>query len=102
MSTRNGVATPGVPGFLTPDPEPGDQQPVSLDIVVLHVVEQAAPATDELHQSPPGVMISPVDLEVLCQVVDASSEERNLHLWRAGVGLVKPVLGDRGRLVRHA
>ena len=80
MSTRNGIATPGVPGFLAPDPEPGDQRPVPLDVVVLHVVEQAAPATDELHQSPPGVVISPVDLEVLGEMIDASGEERYLHL----------------------
>jgi len=81
MLTRNGVATPGVSGFLAPDPEPGDQRPVSLDIVVPHVVEQAAPATDELHESSPGVVISPVDLEMLGQMIDASCEERHLHFW---------------------
>jgi hypothetical protein len=81
MLTRNGIATRGVPGFLAPDPEPGDQRPVPLDVVVLHVVEQAAPTTDELHQSAPGVVVSPVDLEVLGKVIDASSKERYLHLW---------------------
>jgi len=88
--------------LLAPDSKPGDQRPVPLDIVVLHVVEQAAPTPDELHQTPPGVVISPVDLEMVREKIDASREERHLHFWRAGVGLVKPVLDDRGRLVRHA
>ena len=60
--------------FLAPDPEPGDQRPVPLDVVVLHVVEQAAAAADELHQPSPGVVVPPVHLQVLGEVVDASGE----------------------------
>jgi len=90
------------PAFLAPDSEPRDESPVPLDVIVLHVVEEATTTTDELHEAAPGVVVTPVDLQVLGEMVDASCEERNLHLGRAGVGLVKPVLDDRGRLVGHA
>jgi hypothetical protein len=47
-------------------------------------------------------MILLVDLQVLREMVHASGEERDLHLGRAGIGLVEAVLGDRGGRVRHA
>jgi hypothetical protein len=47
-------------------------------------------------------MVTPMDLEVFGEVVDTLSEDRNLDLGRAGIGLVEPVLGDRRRLIGHA
>ena len=55
-------------------------RPVALDVVVPHVVEQPAPAADELHQPPPGVMIALVHLQVLGEVGDPLGEERDLDL----------------------
>src|SRR6185437_923011 len=52
---------------LATDAELGDQRAVTLDVVVPHVVEQPAPPTDQLHEPPPGVVITLVGLEVLGQ-----------------------------------
>ena len=87
---------------LTTDTEPGDKTPVTVDVVGLHIVQQAAAAADQLHQASPGVVVAPVHLEVLGEVVDPLSEDGNLYLGRTGIGLVEPVLGDRRRLVGHA
>src|SRR5438105_2188895 len=46
-------------------------------------------------------MVLLVDLQVRREHVDALGEERDLHLGRAGVGLVEAVLADRGGGVRH-
>ena len=81
--------------------ETGDQPPVPLDVVVLHVVEQPAAAANEHEEPTTTVMVFLVDLQVLGEVVDPLGQERNLDLGRARVGRVGPVLGDRGRLVGH-
>ena len=51
-------------------------------------------ASARLKRWPRAVLVLLVDLEVLGEVVDAAGEQRDLHLGRAGVGLVEPVLGD--------
>jgi len=71
---------PGGSWLLAPDPEPGDQRPVSLDIVVLHVVEKATSASDELHQPSPGVVVTRWILEVLGEVVMRPVRSGYLHL----------------------
>ena len=95
MSVR---ASPGLrrddPGGKSPlaaDAEPRDQAAVAVYVVRPHVVEQAAPTTDQLHQTAPGVVVTLVDLQVLGEVVDPFGEDRHLHFGRAGVGLVEPV-----------
>src|SRR5438874_2660541 len=50
--------------LLAAQAELGDDLAVTLDVVVLHVVEQPPPTTDQLHQAPSGVMIALVNLEV--------------------------------------
>ncbi len=74
--------------WLAPDAETGDERTVPIDVVRLHVVEKAAPAADQLHETSPRVVITAVNLQMLGEVVDALCEERYLHFWRAGVGLV--------------
>ncbi len=43
---------------LSADAEPADYLPVALDVVPAHIVQQAPTATDQLHQSPAGVMVA--------------------------------------------
>src|SRR5688500_6037868 len=86
---------------LSAQAEFADDLPVPLDVVLLDVVEEATATTDELHQAPTGVMVALVHLEMLGEVVDALREDGDLHLGRAGVRVVEPVLGDRGGLVGH-
>src|SRR4051812_27078141 len=88
--------------WLSAQAEPGDDLSVPLDVVLADVIEQPPAATDELHQSPPGVMIALVLLEVLGEVGDALRENRDLDLGRAGIGLVQAMRGDGRGLVRHA
>jgi len=63
--------------------------------------EQAPAPAHEHQKPPPTVMVLLVDLQVLGEVVDALGEERDLHLGRTRVGGMRPILGDRGRLVGH-
>ena len=82
--------------------ELGDERPIPLDVVTSEIVEQPAPTTDHREQSPTGVMVLAVDLQVFRQVVDALGEERDLDLGGAGVGLVEAMLSDDGGRVGHA
>src|SRR5687768_16467001 len=84
-----------------PEAEADDQSPVPLDVVLLHVVEKAPPTDHQHQQTSPAVVVLLVGLQVLGEVVDALGEDRDLHLGRARVSLVKPVLADRGGLVGH-
>jgi hypothetical protein len=79
--------------------ETTDQFTVALDIVVLHVVKEATPTSDELQEPTTGVVITLVDLEVLGEMDDALAQNGDLHLRRTGVRLVESVLGDGGLLV---
>ena len=47
---------------LSADAELGDDCAVTLNIVVFHVIQKAATATDHLHQPTSGVMIMLVSL----------------------------------------
>ena len=93
---RTGVAP------LSADAEPRDEAAVSVDVVVPDVIEKTPPTTDELHETAARVMIAAMQPEMLGQVVNPLGENRYLHLGRAGVTLVEPVLGDRCRLIGHA
>ena len=90
-SSRSGE--PLLDGRLPAEAEPGDERPVPLDVVAPEVVEQATPPTDEHQEPSAGVMVLLVDLQVRREHVDPLGEERDLHLGRAGVGLVEAVLG---------
>src|SRR5262249_31219792 len=82
------------PAFLLADPEPLDQFPVPLPILVLEVVEEAAPGADHLEEAAAGMMVLCERAEVLGQAFDPLAEKRNLDLGRPGVGRMNPVGGD--------
>src|SRR6185312_9115766 len=84
-------ATP--PSVSSAQAEPLDERPVALDVLLLYVVEQAAAAADQQKQTTTAVVVVLVHLEVLGQVGDPLGEHRDLHLGRAGVALLRRVLG---------
>src|ERR1022692_4198532 len=71
-----------------------DQGAIALEVVLLQVVQEAAPPADELQQPSARVVVVPVRAQMLRQLVDALRQHRYLHLRRAGVGLAAAVLVD--------
>ena len=92
---------PTLPSVLSAETEFRDQRPIPLDVVAPEVIQQTTALTDEHQQTSTAVMILLMDLQVLREMVDAPREERNLHLRRAGVGLVEAVLSDRCSGIGH-
>src|SRR5215218_7986082 len=79
---------------LFADAEAADQLRVARRILRLQVIEQPAALADEHQQSTAGVVVLRVGLEMLGQVIDTLAENRNLHLGRPGVALVRLVVPD--------
>ncbi len=65
---------------LATNAETTDQGAVALYIALLHVIEQTAALTDELHEATTGVMITLVNLQVLGEVRDPVRQDRDLDL----------------------
>src|SRR6478735_2076743 len=72
-----------------------DDIDVPLSVDATQIVEQAAAAADHGEQTAATGIILLVRPHVLGQVVDPRRENRNLHLRRARVGLLAPVLRDQ-------
>ena len=72
---------------------------VALDIGLFKVVLKAAAAADHLEQTTAGMVVVLVLLEVLVQVVDALSQQSDLHLGGTGVALVGLVGVDNDGLL---
>src|SRR5690606_11624593 len=83
----------------TAQTEPFDQRLVTRRVGSLQVVEQLAAAADHLEQAAARVVVLRVGLEVIGQLDDASGEQRDLDLGRAGVFRATLVVGDDLRLV---
>ena len=62
-----------------------DDGTVTIDVVVVEVLQQLAALTDEHRQRTGCVVILVILLQVLCQVRDAIAEESDLCLCRTGV-----------------
>ncbi len=71
-----------------------DDRAVTLDIDLLQICKKISSVTDHLKKSAAAVVVLVVSLEVLCEGVDAISEERDLNLGRTCVALVSLVLVD--------
>src|SRR5690606_29169188 len=77
------------------DIQPLDQVLVACLVALFDVVEQLTTLRHELQQPAARVVVFRVRLEVLCQVVDAFRQDRNLDLGRTGVaGLERKRLDD--------
>jgi hypothetical protein len=71
-----------------------DQFMVLLNIPALEVIEQAATLRDHLEQPAPRVIVFLMRFEMLCELVDALGKQRDLHLRRPRIALVRLVRGD--------
>src|SRR5688572_26333314 len=60
-------------------------RPVTVDVLALEVIEQAAALANQHQQPAPRVMVLRVHLEVLGEVGDALRKESDLHLRGPGV-----------------
>src|SRR5579871_5953293 len=72
----------------------GNQLQVAVVLCLRQVVQQPAPATDHLEQTASRVIVVLVASQVFGQGVDAVREQCDLHVGRAGVARVEPVLLD--------
>jgi hypothetical protein len=66
-----------------------DQTLVSLVIVLFEIIEKPPPLPYEHEETPAGVVILHMYLEVLCEMIDALTEQGNLHLRRSGIGFME-------------
>src|SRR5687768_6168066 len=71
-----------------------DQRAVTRDVDVLEVAEQTTALTDHQEQTTTRVVVVLVLLQVLCKVLDALRQHRDLHLGGSGVTGVRRVLFD--------
>jgi len=76
---------------LTANAQALNQVLVSFRVTALQVFQKATPACDHRQQSPAGMMIFAVRLEMILELLDTLAEDRNLNFWRTGVGLVDPI-----------
>ncbi len=86
------LSTPNV--CLLSQAKLADDRAVTLDVVLLQVVQQTSSATDHLLQTAAAVEVLLVSLEVLGQVSDTVGQDSNLYLGRTGITLVGSVLLD--------
>src|SRR5882757_5529735 len=64
------------------------------DVLLGQVLQQTAALADQDQQTPTGVVVVLVGLEVLGQVRDPAGQQSDLHLGGAGVALLGAELGD--------
>ena len=74
--------------------ELANDRAVTLDIVLLQVVQQTSSVTDHLLQTAAAVEVLLVGLQVLGQVSDAVGQNSNLYFGRTCVALVSSILRD--------
>ena len=74
--------------------ELANDRAVTLDIVLLQVVQQTSSVTDHLLKTAAAVEVLLVDFQVLGQVSDAVGQNSNLYFGRTCVALVSSVLLD--------
>jgi hypothetical protein len=83
-----------VPRHLTADAKALDQVLVSFRITAFQVFQHAATPRDHRQQSPAGMMIFAVRLEMILELQNAHTQDRDLYLWRTGIRFVDTVCCD--------
>jgi hypothetical protein len=86
------------PEHLTADAQALNQALVSFRVTALQVFQQAAPARDHDQQSPAGMMVLAMQLEMILKLQNTLAQDCYLDLWRTGVGFVNPVLRNYFKL----
>jgi hypothetical protein len=79
-------------GRLTTDAQTLNQGFVPFRVTAFQVFQKAAPACDHRQQSPAGMMILLVRLEMVRELFNAMAEDRYLNFWRTGIRLVNSEL----------
>src|SRR5436309_183788 len=82
---EGGAGRPSAVGWLPAEPQPLDQALVPIEVAPSQVIEETTALTDELEQPPAGMMILDVCLEVLGEVTDACTQQRDLHFRRTRI-----------------
>src|SRR5260370_32038659 len=79
---------------LTTDAQALNQVFVSFRVTAFQVLQKAAPPGDHRKQSPAGMMILAMHLEMIHELQNTLAKDRYLNFWRTGVGLVGSVFCD--------
>ena len=99
-SVRKGGGDFDFPGRqLLADAEFRDDGLVALGIVFLQVIEQATALADQHEKAAARAVVFLVRLEVLRQLANAFTEQRDLDFVTAGIAGMRAVLVDEGFLV---
>jgi hypothetical protein len=69
-----------------------DQVLVPFRITAFQVFQQAAAACDHRQQSPAGMMVFAMQLEVVLELQNALAQDGYLDFWRTGIGFVDSVI----------
>jgi hypothetical protein len=79
--------------LLFAQPKLLDQRPIPLNVLVLEVVQEAAPLAHQFDQSPAGVVVFGVGLEMIRQVTDPLAQDGHLYFGGTGIRfmLAKPI-----------
>ncbi len=94
QSTGPGPVPDPSPNCLGPDPQSLDEGPVPIVVLPLQIPEKSAPLADQKQETPPRVMITLVDLQVLRDTRDPLREEGDLYLGGARIPVRTPVVTD--------
>lgn len=78
--------------MLVPESKILDKLPISLDVCFLQMIEKTSALPYHLEQTATAMMILRMSLEVIGQIIDALSQNRDLHFAGAGVSTVRTVL----------
>ena len=79
------------PGHLTADAQTLNQVLVPFRITAFQVFQQAPPARYHRQQSPAGMMVFAMQLEMILQLQNALAQDCYLDFWRTGIGFMNSV-----------
>jgi hypothetical protein len=82
-------------GLLLAQSEPLDQHLVLLGILSLQIIQQLAATAYHPQQTPPGMMILDMGLEMLGKIGDPRRQQRDLNFRRTGIALGSLVIFDQ-------
>jgi len=90
----SGAATAAPLSQLSAQTEILDERPVPGDVLAGEVLQEPATAADKQQQPAAAVVVVLVHFQMLGQICDPPSQQRDLDLRRAGVTLIGRVPGD--------
>ena len=76
----------------------GNDGAITLDVNLLEIAEEISSVTDHLLKTATAVEVLFVGFEMLGQIVDAGSEDRDLNLGRTRIAFMNGILLDQSLL----